>query len=194
MKKIELEDLKDIAEYERIRDDLRRWIIELKKHRRLHLGEFLTLVFENRDTALYQVQEMIRTERIVHPSKVLEEVEVYNELIPAAGELSATMFIEIVDDQKLREWLPRLVNIEQRIRLEFPDGTAAAGRHEEGRSTEEKTSTVHYLKFPLSPPQLSIFLSPEQPVRARVHHTHYSAEAAIEGEIRQSLIQDLLVD
>ncbi|MBI4470385.1 MAG: DUF3501 family protein [Acidobacteria bacterium] len=194
MRPLELEDLKNIAEYEKIREDLRRRVIALKKQRRVELGPFITLVFENRDTVLFQVQEMMRTERIVEESKIRHEIEIYNALIPGLHELSATLFIEIDDEDQLREWLPKLVDIEYHVSLVFPGGDRAGAVAEAGRSMEEKTSTVHYLKFPLTPEQVGVFTDPSRSVRLHVGHQHYSAETDLNGPTRQSLIQDLLVD
>ena len=100
MKMLTHEDLIPNLDYERQREGFRSRTIELKRRRRISIGPLITLVFENRDTLLFQVQEMIRVERIFDPVKVREELEVYNALLPRPGELSATLLIEIVEQEE----------------------------------------------------------------------------------------------
>ena len=95
MKKIDASELLDLTAYEKAREAMRAAIIELKKNRRVSIGDRVTLLFENRETVLFQIQEMVRTERIVDDAKVQDELDTYNALIPDPGELSATLFIEI---------------------------------------------------------------------------------------------------
>src|SRR5215470_102520 len=95
MNKVSLDDIMGISAYEKIRENFRRGIIDLKQKRRVSVGDRVSLVFENRDTVIFQIQEMVRAERIVDLDKIREEIEVYNGLIPDPGELSATLFLEI---------------------------------------------------------------------------------------------------
>lgn len=191
MNKVTLEDLKDIAEYEKIRPHFRQYIIELKKQRRVPVGEFITFVFENRETVIYQIQEMMRAERIVDEDRIQEEIDVYNTLVPGHQELSATMFIEIDDPAALRQWLPNLIGIEQAVSLRIGQDHQIAGVFEPGRSKEDKTSTVHYIKFPLTPDQVRAFGDQSQPIYLVIDHPHYQASALIEGDVRESLMRDL---
>src|SRR5262249_43041342 len=110
-RKLELSDIKDMRAYEHEREDFRRHVIELKKRRRIPLGTIMTIVFENRDTMRFQVQEMARAERMLRDEQIAHELETYNALIPDPGELSATLLIELQSDEQLREWLPKLVGI-----------------------------------------------------------------------------------
>src|SRR5438552_4191376 len=103
MKKVELAETLNIAEYERVRQDYRRRIIELKKKRRIAVGPNVTFVFENHDTVLSQVQEMMRAERLVHDDAIQHEIDTYNSLLPEQNELAATMFIELPDQSSIRE-------------------------------------------------------------------------------------------
>ena len=103
MKKIVLEDILGFAAYEKVRQEFRQDIIEKKKKRRVAVGDKVSMVFENRDTVIFQIQEMLRAERIGDLDKIREEIAVYNELIPNTGELSATMFLEIEDQSHLRD-------------------------------------------------------------------------------------------
>ena len=115
MNKVTLTDIVGNAAYEKMRDKLRQRIIELKRHRRVSVGDKVTLVFENRDTVIFQIQEMMRAEKISDLDKIREEIEVYNELIPAPGELSATLFLEIEDQTHLREDLLKFLGIDESV-------------------------------------------------------------------------------
>ncbi|HXF04811.1 MAG TPA: DUF3501 family protein [Blastocatellia bacterium] len=191
MRKITLADVKNIAEYEKIRPDFRRYIIETKSRRRVPVGDIVTFVFENRDTVLFQIQEMMRAERLVSEEKIQQEIDVYNELIPADDELSATMFIEIDDMEKLHQWLPRLVGIEATVALKIGDRFLVPARYEPGRSKEEKTSTVHYLKFPLTPEEIRAFGDESLVVSLVINHENYRAEGVLPHEVRRALIAEL---
>src|SRR5215212_2686297 len=103
MKKVELAEILNIAEYEKVRQDFRKRIIELKKKRRVAVGPNVTFVFENHDTVLSQIQEMVRAERLVHDEAIQHEIDTYNQLLPEADELAATMFIELPDQSRIRE-------------------------------------------------------------------------------------------
>ncbi|GBC83511.1 hypothetical protein HRbin10_02661 [bacterium HR10] len=194
MRKITRDDVRDIAEYEKIRDHFRRAIIELKKKRRVQVGDIVTLVFENRETVLFQIQEMMRAERIVHEDKIQQEIDIYNELIPEDNELSATMLIEIDDLQVLRQWLPKLVGIEEQVWLRIGDRHVIRALYEPGRSREDKTSTVHYVRFRLSPEEIRAFKDESQPVVLAITHEHYQAEAVIPPEVRRALAEDLVLE
>src|SRR6516164_7692231 len=122
MKKLTIDDITDLRAYERERDEFRRHIIAMKKTRRVELGPVMTLVFENTDTMRWQVQEMARAERMLHDEQIQHEVETYNKLIPDAGELSATLLLELTSEVALREWLPRLVGIEDHVWIVLADG------------------------------------------------------------------------
>jgi hypothetical protein len=193
MRKITREDVRDIAEYEKIRDPFRRAIIELKKRRRVSVGDIVTLVFENRETVLFQIQEMMRAERIVHEEKIQQEIEIYNELIPEDDELSATLLIEIDDLDRLRQVLPKLIGIEQQVWLRIGDRYAIRARYEPGRSREDRTSTVHYVRFRLSPEEIRAFKDESQPAVLAITHENYRAEAVIPPEVRRSLSEDLIL-
>jgi hypothetical protein len=99
------QDLLPVAEYEQQREQFRSQIIALKQRRRISVGPLITLVFENRETLRFQTQEMIRVEHILDPHKVQEELDVYNALMPGSGELSATLLIEITEQDRMKEWL-----------------------------------------------------------------------------------------
>src|SRR5712691_8691691 len=112
MKKLTVDDIVDHRAYERERNDFRARIIDTKRRRRVQLGDIITIVFENTDTMRFQVQEMARAERMLTDDAIAHEVLTYNELIPDAGELSGTLFIELNDESNLRDWLPKLIGIQ----------------------------------------------------------------------------------
>jgi hypothetical protein len=148
MKKVERSELLGLAEYEQIRQPFRTRMVADKRDRRVIVSDDVSVVFENHDTVLFQIQEMLRTERISKESAVLHELDTYNELVPEEGELSATMFIEIPDrilrDQRLTE----LVGLETFIAMEVL-GTKVAAKPDPRSVLPDRTTAVHYLKFPL---------------------------------------------
>ena len=191
MRKIERADVRDIIEYEKARDGFRRRIIELKKRRRVGVGRDLTFVFENRDTMIFQIQEMMRAERIVHEEGIADEIEVYNTLIPDENELSATLLIEITDQRRIKPVLDRLMGLDEpeRVSLQF-GGERVYAVFEEGRSNEEKISAVHFVRFPFSGPQARRFRSGEDTAYLCVDHPNYRRRAKIDPETRASLEAD----
>lgn len=190
MKKIELADVRGLEEYEKIREEFRRHIIELKKRRRVQVGPKVSLLFENRETVLFQIQEMVRTERLVSRERVQEEIDVYNTLIPQDGELSATLFIEIEDSRKLPEELPRFVGIENAVSLQVGSRSIAA-LPDQIRSKEDTTSTVHYLRFTLSPEEQAAFLGGQERAWLVIAHPHYSQMVELDEAAHRELSQDL---
>ena len=192
MKPITPEDLLPAAEYERERTTLRQRIIALKKRRRISVGELITLVFENRETLLFQIQEMIRTERIFDPVKIQEECDVYNALLPGQNELSATLFIEITDSKNIQNLLDSFQGIDR------PNTVAiTAGEHknfanfEGGHSKEDKISAVHFVRFVTTRDFRDHLAQSETPVFLTIAHHHYQAEAPISQDLRQEWLQDL---
>ena len=124
-RKLSLDDIADMRAYEREREQFRQRVIELKRRRRVSVGPHITLVFENRDTIRFQIQEMARIERLYSDEQIENELRVYNPLIPEAGHLSATMFIELTEDAQLREWLPKLVGVERSVHVRIGEGADA---------------------------------------------------------------------
>jgi hypothetical protein len=148
MKKVERNELLGLAEYEQIRPQFRARIIGEKKERRVLVSDEISAVFENHDTALFQIQEMLRTERITKEAAILHEVETYNDLVPGEAELSATMFVEIADAATRERRLVELAGLEGKIALDVL-GTKIAARHESRGVLPDRTTAVHYVKFPL---------------------------------------------
>ncbi len=189
MKKIVLDDILGFAAYEKVREDFRRRIIELKKVRRMAVGDKVTLVFENRDTLTFQIQEMVRAERIADLDKIREEIEVYNELVPEPRELSATLFLEITEQSHLREELLKFLGIDEAVYLNVGSHSIHA-RFESGRSKEDKISAVQYVKFPFSE-EARLALINGEPAAIVIDHPNYQARAVMDARTRQSLVEDL---
>ena len=189
MNKVVLEDIVGNAAYEKKREQSRQRIIEIKRRRRVSVGNQVTLVFENRDTVIFQIQEMMRAEKISDLDKIREEIDVYNELIPAPGELSATLFLEIEDQTHLREDLLKFLGIDESVYLKVGNHSIHA-RFEEGHSKEDKISAVQYIKFPFSEAMLQAFVKGEK-TELVIDHPNYKARTVIGPDTRQSLVEDL---
>lgn len=191
--KLTLDDIADLRAYERERDEFRRHVIALKKRRRVPVGPFVTLLFENRDTIRFQIQEMARVEKILADEAIQAELDIYNPLIPDPGSLCATLFIELTSEEDLRLWLPDLVGIEQAVELRLDGGTTVAAipdeQHESQLTRDTTTASVHYLRFELTPEQVGAFEA--GPVRLAVAHANYAHEAELAPATREELLGDL---
>lgn len=204
-----LDDVLDLRAYERVRADYRRRVIALKRHRRVPLGPIMTVVFECFDTVRFQVHEMVRAERIATDEGVQTELDVYNRLLPAPGELSATLFIELTSEPDLRTWLPALVGVERSLAVEI--GVPAAGAegeapapaavvasvpeatHAQALTREAVTPAVHYLRFPFPPAAVDLFAS-GAPAALAVRHPAYTARTPLSDETRAALVADVRGD
>lgn len=161
-RKLTLDDIADARAYERERTELRARVIDLKSRRRVSLGTVVTLMFENRDTMRYQIQEMARVERTFTDQGIQEELDVYNPLIPEPGQLCATLFIELTSDDQMREWLSKLVGIEHSVVFQLPDGDTVRcvvdPQHAAQLTREHVTAAVHYITFQFTPAQVAAFV------------------------------------
>jgi hypothetical protein len=192
MKPVTHDELLNLHEYEKVREARRHEIIELKRQRRVQVGRYLSFVFENHATAWFQIQEMIRAERIVDDAKVADELAVYNDLLPAPGELAATMFIEIGDPAAIKPVLDALLGIDTRDYVRMEVGShVITGRFETGHSDEElgKLSAVHFVRFALPPAARAAFLTAE--VALVVDHPNERARTVLSAETKGSLAEDL---
>jgi len=190
MQPLAASDVRPPAVYEPVRAEARRHVIELKRHRRVSLGPLVSLVFENRDTVRAVVEELLRAERIEDPARIAEELAVFNELIPGDRELSATMFLEVTDPAELAQRLGELRGIEAAVHLEI-DGERVDQFHEEGRSRDDRTSSVHYLRFRLTDEQRAAFLRGAE-VAVIADHPNLNARTVLSEEQRMALAGDLL--
>ena len=195
MRKVERKDILNLYEYEKVRPEKIKEITQLKKRRRVHVGDKVTFVFENFDTVWFQIQEMIRAERMVKEEDIQFEIDTYNELIPDKNQLSATMFIEIPDQKERRETLPKLVGIHDTVYMHIGNKyTVKAEADEKSQMDYEegKASVVHFLKWTLTPEQVEAFK--REPVRIEINHENYKAMAEIPPEVKEELIKDLESD
>jgi hypothetical protein len=185
-------DLYSLEQYARIRREFRAKVIEHKKHRRLPLGEHAALYFEDALTMQYQVQEMLRIERIFEPEGIQQELDVYNPLIPDGSNWKATFMVEYSDEEDRREALARLVGIERALWVQVADfdRVRPIANEDLARDTGDKTAAVHFVRFEFTPPMVAA-LKAGRPVRAGIDHVRYHVDVAIEGEVRKSLLGDL---
>ncbi len=192
MKPLKTDDLISIEEYDRQRASFRASIIALKQRRRISVGPLITLVFENRDTLRFQVQEMIRAESIVDPVKVQEELDVYNALLPDPDELSATLLIEITEEARIKDKLDQFMGLDHGNKVSIiADGEAAFGEFEGGRSHETKISAVHFVRFRPTASMKRTFTDLTRPVKIRVDHGGYQQEVSVPGTMREEWLADL---
>jgi hypothetical protein len=192
MKKIELADIKNLYEYEKIRQDYRKKIIEIKKHRRISLGNRLTFVFENRETVLFQIQEMLRTERIVDEAKIQNELDIFNQLIPEESELSVTMFIEMTEQWKFKKTLESFADIEDdhlyiKINRDF-----LYAQFDRNQIRKNGLSSIQYIKFKFNKEQKETFLYKNDVIFLCIKHPEYSFYTAISDDMKSSLRVDFL--
>lgn len=190
MKPVERSELLELGKYEEIRERFRERVIRLKQPRRVPLGPHMTVLFENHDTVLYQIQEMLRTERITQEAGVLHELETYNQLVPGEGELSATVFIEYVDRDERERMLIALAGVERCFYLELA-GQRVQGRGEVRGDDTGRTTAVQYVKFTLGPTLAAELASRRVPVVLGVEHAAYSAETVLSDPTLASLVADL---
>ena len=190
MKKLVLDDILGPAKYEPVRDALRREIIAKKQHRRVAVGPQVSLVFENRDTMRFQIEEMCRAEGITEPAKIQHEVDTYNAVLPDDGALGATLFIEVQSDAALRRTLEAMVGLQHHVWvLVGPERARAA--FDEGQFTDDKLAAVQYLKFPLSDAARALIAQPGADLRVAIDHPAYQHEARLSEATRAELASDL---
>ncbi len=193
MRQLETSEILNLVEYEKVRDARRRELIELKKRRRVSVGRYLTFVFENRETVWFQIQEMVRAERIVDEVKIAEEVGVYNTLLPGPGELAATMLIEISEALQIKPVLDKLLGIDTRDYVRLTVGPhVVVGDFETGHSDEErgKLAAVHFARFKLPPEARRTFRDAE--VTLVVEHPNERARTVLSDATKRALLHDLL--
>lgn len=194
MAPLTLADISDLRAYEREREAFRAEVIALKRLRRVPIGPLVTVVFENRATVRFQIQEMARAERMTTDEQVEAELAVYNPLVPRPGELSTTLFVELTSDEELRRWLPALVGIERAVLLRIGGAGGVEVRadvdpaHAAQLTREEVTASVHYVRFTLPRAARERFL--DGPVTIAVDLPAYRHEAELSGETIRSLAAD----
>ncbi len=192
MNKLTKSDLLSLEEYSLNRDRLRKEVLVLKKDRKIQIGINVTLLFENLKTIKYQIQEMLRIEKIFEPNGIQEELDAYNPLIPDGSNLKATMFIEFQKESVRKEKLESLVGIEDKVWLQVGenDRIFAIADEDLERSTHDKTSAVHFLRFELSNLMVKDLQSGST-LFAGIDHPEYNVRTPeIERKTSDSLLED----
>lgn len=196
-RKLTLDDIADARAYERERESLRAQVIELKRTRRVAIGTVVSVTFESRETMRYQIQEMARVERIYTDDGIQQELDAYNPLIPEPGQLCATLFIELTSDDQLREWLPRLVGIENALLFRLPDATTVRGvvraEHAAQLTRDTVTAAVHYITFDFTPEQIKAFEADAGfDIVLAIDHPQYREEVVLSPATVAELRRDLM--
>ncbi len=189
---IKRDSLMSLETYARERAGFRAKVLEHKKRRKVHLGEHVTLDFEDELTIRYQVQEMLRIERIFEEEGIQHELDAYNPLIPDGSNWKATMMIEYPEADERRRMLAQLKGIERRVWAQVDDceRVFAVADEDLERENEEKTSSVHFLRFELSP-EMRERLRGGATVALGVDHPRYRARTELAPEVRNALAADL---
>lgn len=193
MQKLQRSDLFSLEKYAEVRDDFRQKVIAHKKNRRVPLGPMAALYFEDRLTMQYQVQEMLRIERIFEAAGIQEELDAYNPLIPDGSNWKATFMVEIADEAERRRRLAELIGIEDKVwvRVEGFDPVFAIADEDLERDTEDKTSSVHFMRFELTPEMVATARGGAA-LAAGVAHENYSHQLdPLPENIRAALVADL---
>lgn len=193
MQKLTRDDLFSLEKYSEVRDAFRGEVLAHKRNRRLQLGTNAALYFEDRLTMHYQVQEMLRIERIFEADGINEELDAYNPLIPDGSNWKATFMVEFPDAEERREMLQHLVGIEDRVFVRIGDGERVFAVADEDleRANESKTSAVHFLRFELDAGQIAALRSGAL-LHAGIDHPNYQVDVSpVADNIRESLLQDL---
>ena len=187
MNPITLQDLMTLEGYDKARHSFRQAVMVRKKNRLAPIGPDVVLSFEDRTTILYQIQEMLRAERITDPERIQDELDVYNSLIPGPGELVATLFIEITNQEQIKSRLSELAGVEDSIRLAVGNSFTVSALGEDGRTSNGRTSSVHYLRFYLAPRVREEFHTLSSPATVFVNHPRYNVQSEIPLSMREEL-------
>ena len=192
MEKLDRSKLWSLEEYALQRSEFRAEVIARKRRRQLHLNECATLFFEDFATMKYQVQEMLRVERIFEPAEIEEEIATYNPLIPDGSNWKATFMIEYPDVKERRQALQALKDVEHGVWARVGDGPKlfAIANEDLQRSNEQKTAAVHFLRFEL-PPEAIAALKAGAPLAFGIDHEHLKCKATVSAATRTELLQDL---
>jgi hypothetical protein len=189
---IKRESLLSLEAYARERSAFRTRVMEHKKRRTVHLGDHLTLLFEDELTIRYQVQEMLRIERIFEEAGIQGELDAYNPLVPDGTNWKATMLIEYTDVDERKRMLERLKGVEREVWVQVQGctGVHAIADEDLERETEEKTSSVHFLRFELTP-EMCKALRKGAGVSVGVDHAEYRARVEVAADVRAALTADV---
>lgn len=172
-----------LSEYEKARPAMRQKMMQIKQDRRIHVGQHLTFLFENFETILYQIQEMIRTEDMTDDHQIDHEIETYNELVGAQGELGCTLLIEIESPEERARLLSRWLDLPQQLYIKTNDGQLVRAEFDERQMGSDRISSVHYLRFKLGD---------KRPVAVGCLHPDLQVETPLTREQTVALCSDLM--
>ena len=192
MQPLSRKDLFSLEQYAEKRQEFRAQVMAHKRNRKVAIGPHATLYFEDRLTMQYQVQEMLRVERIFEADAIEEELAAYNPLIPDGSNWKATFMIEYEDPDERRDALERLVGIEDKVWVQVgaQDRVYAIADEDLDRSAAHKTSSVHFLRFQLTPAMAAEVKAGAQ-VRAGIDHPEYGHQVDVEASVRDAMASDL---
>jgi hypothetical protein len=193
MDKLSREDLYSLEKYSEIRNDFRARVMSHKENRQLSIGPHATLYFEDRLTMQYQIQEMLRAEKIFDAEGIKEELDVYNSLVPDGSNWKATFMIEYTDEEERKDALARLIGVEKKLWMKVADfePVSPIANEDLERETEVKTSAVHFLRFELAE-EMIVALKKGASVAAGISHPEYDLSVdPVPDNIRQALLEDL---
>jgi hypothetical protein len=191
MKPVERSELLALGPYEQVRERFRQRVIALKKRRRVELGKHMSLVFENHDTVLLQVQEMLRTERISDERAIAHELETYNELIAGEGALKGTLFIEYDDPGQRRGMLERFASLRTSLHLRIGSGTHTARFATHFGEEMNRLPAVNYVTFEPGRQAAALLRDASVPAHIAIDHPDYPLEVELAAELREELARDL---
>lgn len=182
MRPIQRSEIMSLKLYEAARSELRPEILEAKKLRRIHVGDYLTFLFENRTTVRYQIQEMIRVEKLTKEEEIQHEIDTYNELLGSDAGLGCTLLIEIDDPEERSKLLTKWLDLPKHLYVRFEDGSKGRAQYDARQIGETRVSSVQYLHFPSDG---------KAPVAVGVDHPDYTAETTLTDASRAALAKDL---
>ena len=191
MKKINYENILNLYEYEKARPEKVKELLGIKKKRSIFAGDIFHLFFENTFSVWFQIQEMIRAERMVKDEDITFEIEVYNDLIPEQNQLSATFFIEISDENERKHKLKELVGIHDGIFISFKDQKIKAKANEQSDMDYKfgKAATIHFIKFDFDNYQKELFKNEKAFIE--INHKDINIKQEIPQEVKEELVKDL---
>lgn len=189
MKLLQRHDIKGPKLYGPIRDDFRKRIIEMKRPRRVSVGDRVTLVFENRHTLMFQIEEMLRAESLTTDEQIQAEIDTYNQIMPTDESLSATLFLEVPPGADAREELDRLIGLDEHVVLHIGKHAVRAA-FEPGRGTSERISAVQYTRYPLTGKVKQALLAQGTELALEIDHPEYRYRTQLSEATRASLAGD----
>jgi Protein of unknown function (DUF3501) len=190
LKKLTRQDILGPRRYAEVRDAMRAQTIERKRRRRVHVGPQVTLVFENRETMRFQIEEMCRVEGIEDDARIQDEIDVYNKVLPGDGQLAATLFIEVASEAQVARTLERLVGLQDHVWL-VVGGHRVRATFDSEQFANDKLAAVQYLKFPLGAEEQAALRAAGTAVAIAIDHAHYRHQAGLDDDQRIELANDL---